>query len=168
MFQVIEPKDHDDHKPLTHLFLESIHNNQELKKAFSQTKQATYILMQHEAKGIYGGAILLKNKISSLHTLLSKHILSSLKGEVWTCNAYLHLDNEKLFPDFEAFCALFYRDLYMRMREFGEHKGIKYLYVKLIPGEYFCTEVLGSWLYVFELKPQESNDGLFHGVLSLK
>lgn len=168
MFMVIEPQHHHRHKALIDLFLNKIQDNQELNKAFSTIKKSTFVLMQNEKNGIYGGAILLRNKISSLHSLLSKHVLSAVKGPVWTCNAYLHLDNEKLFPDFEAFCIFFYRELYCRLKEFGAQEDVSYLYVKLIPGEYFCTEVLGSWQYVFEIKPQESKDGLFHGVLSLK
>ena len=168
MFTVIEPKRHHHHKPLINLFLDPIKNNRELNKAFSKVKQSTFIVMQDEDKGIYGGGILLKNKISSLHRLLSKLVLSSVTGEVWTCSAYLHLDNENLFLDFEDFCTSFYKNLYKEIKQFGAKEVVNYLYVKLIPGEYFCTEVLGSWPYVFEIKPHESNDGLFHGVLSLK
>jgi hypothetical protein len=168
MFTVIKPKHHHTHTSLIHLFLAPIKKNSELNTAFSNVSKSTFILMQDNDKGIYGGAILLKNKISSLHRLLSKHVLSSATGDVWTCSAYLHLDNEKLFQDFEDFCIFFYRELYKKLKEFGEKEGVNYIYVKLNPGEYFCTEVLGSWSYVFEIKPHESRDGLFHGVLSLK
>ena len=33
--------------------------------------------------------------------------------------------------------------------------------------EYLCTEAIGFWPYVIEVRPQDSFDGLFHGVLFL-
>ena len=46
-------------------------------------------------------------------------------------------------------------------------KKIDFLYMVREPGEYFCTEAIGFWPYVFEVRPCESLDGLFHGILSL-
>ncbi len=168
MFHVIEPKDYSVYKTEVEQFLTHLQTNKELRNSFSSPKESTFILMNDHERNIHGGAILLKNKISTLHSLLSKHMLSSLSGEVWTACTCLYIDKENLFADFESFCIEFYEELYEKLKSFGKQNQVNYVYVKLMPADYFSTEILGNWPYVFELSPKDSRDGLFHGVVSLK
>lgn len=67
----------------------------------------------------------------------------------------------------DHFCQIFYRNLYNTLTEFGKREGTGFLCVSVDSCEYLCTEGLNFWPYIFELKPQHSPDGLFHGVLAL-
>ncbi|MBY0293035.1 MAG: hypothetical protein K2W92_07105 [Alphaproteobacteria bacterium] len=81
---------------------------------------------------------------------------------------FLREEHNCFSQHFEFFFETFYRNLYKKLVEFGTKEKTDFLYMMLEPGEYLCTEVMGCWPYVFEVKPHESTSGLFHGVLSFK
>lgn len=79
--------------------------------------------------------------------------------------SYEYLDS--LTPESEYHLQSFYRELYEGFVEFGRIKGIGFLIMKLSPKVYNSTKIYGLWPYVVELKPDNSLDGLFHGILPL-
>ena len=169
MFIIVEPKDYHLHKELLDTSLELIKGNPILRWSFQKHLDATFIVSADEEKGIYGDAILLKQKVTSLHKEIQKNILNlGLKNEeVWTCTIFLQKENNCFSKHFEFFFETFYRNLYKKLVEFGTKKNIGFLYMILESGEYLCTEALGCWPYVSQVKFHESLNGLFHGVLSL-
>lgn len=168
MFDVILPKNHPYQNPLKDSFLEIIKKNQTLNYVFRDQKNATFILTQDPLNGFYGGALLLKQKLSFLHKDIRKSLFSqsSQKQEIWTGNVSLYMTHD-LPAHFESLCKSFYQNLYAQLVEFGIKEKISFLCVTLEPGEYLCTEAIGLWPYVVEVRPQDSSDGLFHGILSL-
>ena len=64
-------------------------------------------------------------------------------------------------------CQKFYQDLLEKFMEFGQKTKADFLYLTLCPFEYERTKNKGFWTYVLEIKPEESPDGLFHGILPL-
>ncbi len=168
MFNIIEPKDRYLYKTVADLFSGLIKERAMLDYSFQDHTSATFIAIKGQSNGIFGGAILLKQRVGTLHQKVGKHLstLEPKNGEVWTCSIFLHGENYSLSQN-ESFCKLFYQNLYQQLVEFGMKKKIGFLCLMLEPGEYLCTEVIGSWPYAFEIKPHESRDGLFHGILSL-
>lgn len=167
MFKTISPLNHSPHKDLISSFLQSIIETPNLGQSFNEHQDATFFVTHGETCISYGGALLLKKKVSSFQRTFStqKTSLSLKTDEVWACTVRLHIDNSMI--DFESFGKIFYHNLYEKLVEFGATVGADFLYMVLDPGEYLCTEAIGFWPYVAEVRPQESMDGLFHGILSL-
>ncbi len=146
-------------------FLEKIKCHSSLSPFPRNISQAKSIYTEDIASLNFGGAILLKQKISSVHRELRK-TWGSLCNETdtWLCTAGLSVGDS---INTEQVCKDFYVSLYEMLCHFGKEENINYLYVILNPGEYLSTEAMGFWPYVAEIRPHESYDGLFHGILSL-
>lgn len=169
MFEFLESSSSIVSKGCVDSYIEVMKKKESLFELFNNTYERKFILMNDDSKGIFGGAMLQKKSLNSVTSAIRNKLPSSItcNKEAWVGTVYLHLDNENLFPDFDSFCKLFYVELYQKLVEFGVNEGIDYMSVSLLPGEYLCTEILGFWPYVLELRPHESGDGLFHGILSL-
>ncbi len=167
MFTTVLPKSHDLHRDSITLFEKMFDNNPNLKTPFQNKEKATYLIEDNTREEYVGGAILVKTKMSSLHRKMGYRdmTLTCHKEEVWTCSISLQIQNAAF--DFEAMGKAFYQRLYRELVSFGAKNDVSFLYLILDPGEYLCTEALGFWPYVVENRPQESIDGLFHGLLSL-
>ncbi|OJW49205.1 MAG: hypothetical protein BGO67_04410 [Alphaproteobacteria bacterium 41-28] len=168
MFVIIEPKDHHSYKTIVDLFSEFIKEGVMLHYSFQDHTRATFISLKDQSNGTFGGAILLKQRVGTLHQKVGRHLssLAPKNGEVWTCSLFLQGENHSLSQS-EAFCQLFYQNLYQQLVTFGRKEKLDFLCMILEQGEYLYTEIIGSWPYVFEVHPDESRDGLFHGILSL-
>ena len=169
MFKLIEPNDQSSNEALIAPFLETLQNDHALSFLSQHYENATFMLTMDEVKGVHGGALLIKKKLSALHPSLKKSMSSfaSEDGQVWVCTVSLSINTEILTYNFETFCNVFYRELYKTLHTFGQKEKINFLCVTLGPGEYLCTEVIGLWPYVMEISPRDSLDSLFHGILSL-
>ncbi|MDI9640448.1 hypothetical protein QM565_32635 [Geitlerinema splendidum] len=167
MFTIVLPKSHDLHRDSITLLEKLFDNNPNLNTPFQDKEQAIYLIEDNVLEGYVGGALLVKSKMSSLHRKMGYRdmALSCHKEEVWTCSISLQIQNAAF--DFEAMGKIFYQRLYKELVNFGTENNVSFLYLILDPGEYLCTEALGFWPYVVENRPQESIDGLFHGLLSL-
>lgn len=167
MFTTVLPQSHDLHRDSITLFEKLFDNNPNLNTPFQDKEKATYLIENNVLEGYVGGALLIKSKMSSLHRKMGYRdmALSCHKEEVWTCSISLQIQNATF--DFEALGKIFYQRLYKELVKFGTANDVSFLYLILDPGEYLCTEALGFWPYVVENRPQESMDGLFHGLLSL-
>ncbi len=171
MFKTIEPKHHCFYKPLIEHFIKSCPS---LGFEFSNPLQnrTTFILKEDQKRGVYGGAMLFKRKLSDFPKELVKPLSNfiSLKEPIWEAVVSISFeDDSPLYTsrEVEQFCQTFYRSLYETLVKFGKKERTGFLYVSLDSGEYHCVEGLTLWPYVFELKPQDSSDGLFHGILPL-
>ncbi len=125
---------------------------------------------------IYGGALLYQRNVSDL-PLAFQHFVFVSSQETLTespliwgsttsffMSPYSHspLRNNELDG-----CQKFYQDLLEKFMEFGQKTKADFLYLTLCPFEYERTKNKGFWTYVLEIKPEESPDGLFHGILPL-
>ncbi|HBW25146.1 MAG: hypothetical protein A2W46_00505 [Alphaproteobacteria bacterium RIFCSPHIGHO2_12_42_13] len=169
MFISIEPTEYYYHKDILEPFLGYIKENPSLRWSFENHKNAIFIVSLDEARSIYGGAMLLKEKFSSLPREVQKNMknLGLINKNVWTCTTLLYKKNN-YSDQCEFFFETFYRDLYRKLVEFGVKEKTGFLYMMLEPGEYFCTEVLGCWPYINKIKLHDSLKDLSHGVLSLR
>ncbi|MBY0292588.1 MAG: hypothetical protein K2W92_04795 [Alphaproteobacteria bacterium] len=169
MFRLIAPKKCHEQESRIGSFFNRVKNPHIPEFFLKNHTNATFILTQNECKGIYGGAVLLKQSFSSLHKSIQKSLVSftSATSEMWTCTIFLHLEDDHLSVNFESLCKSFYQNLYKTLADFGLKENIGFLCLTLLPGEYLCTEAIGFWPYVVEVRPQDSLDGLFHGIVSL-
>jgi len=166
MFTVVSPKNHALHQGSIHLFQKALENNQNLIPFFQNADEPIYLLESHKDEGYVGGALLMK-LFPFLRTLGNQKITFPTQAtEIWVSTIGLYIQNPTF--DFEAKGKTFYKHLYQELLDFGATHKINFLYLLLDPGEYLCTEALGFWPYVIEIRPQDSLDGLFHGLLSLK
>jgi len=133
----------------------------------------TFIVAKKDNKTIFGGACLLKKKLVDIQEDLGELVaaLTVHKNAVWECSTIYfetfstHLPSHS--PEEETFSKHFYRGLYEELVTFGSQKRVSFIIMKLPPDIYVATKKFGLWPYVVELKPQNSPDGLFHGILPL-
>lgn len=146
-------------------FLKKIKSHSSFHPLPRNISQAKFIFTQESPASNFGGAVLLKQAIPSLHRDLRKTWGALCKeNETWVCTAGLSVVEGM---DTENVCKEFYASLYEKLCLFGQEMHVSYLYVILNPGEYLSTEAMGFWPYVAEIRPCNSYDGLFHGILSL-
>lgn len=172
MLTLIEPKDHCFSKSRIDIFTELMKKYYHIDLSISVQNNSTFIIAEDQESGVYGGAQLHEKRVRSLPDKIRERIECFLPQDemVWNCTVFLHLENEDTLSsidDFEPFCWTFYRKLYDKLVEFGAKMGTGFLCMTLDPGEYLCTEDMGLWPYVLEVKTQESSDRLYHGILSL-
>ncbi len=168
MFHVYEPDDYY----LCEYFINSFVTDlpEELLLSLSDLQQATFILLSEKAMPTKGGALLIKKKIGSLHSTLSKALQSHfpLLQDVWTGSVCLQLPSHMRGRDFEFMCKAFYRMIYEDLIAFGIKERTPFICLTMTPTEHLSTEIMGFWPYVLGVKADESSDGLFHGILALK
>lgn len=172
MFKIIEPKYHCFCMPTINHFIELINPRDPLWLSKREQNRATFILCDDSKHGVCGGAILLKKKLDDLPYALFTTMVDfiSSKESIWESSVFLSFDqNSPLNTTNESnhYCQIFYRNLYNVLAEFGRKEGTGFLCISLDFGEYLYMEGMISWPYIFELKPQNSPDGCFHGILSL-
>ena len=172
MFTVIHPKYHCFCISSINHFMELIKSRTSLGLSKHDQNRATFILCDDHKNGVSGGAILLKNRLNDFPQELTNTLSDfvSSKDSIWKCRVFLTFEKESPLcatNEQDHFCQIFYRNLYNNLAEFGKREGTGFLCVSLDSGEYLCTEGLTFWPYIFELKPQNSSDGCFYGVLAL-
>lgn len=169
MFSIIEPKDYLFNKSLVDPLLEVIKCHSSLSSNFENHKDATFLVVKDEPRGIYAGALLIKKSLASLYKTVGKNIhkLAFHNENVWTCTLSIQMAENEASPRYEYFCKNFYRNLYEKLLEFGIKEKVDFLWVTLEPVEHLSTELIGSWAYDAKVSPKHSLDGLFHGILPL-
>lgn len=172
MFTVIHPKYHCFYaSPISH-FMECIKSRAYSRLSKRDCNRTTFILLEDEKNGVCGGALLLKKGLREfpheIANTLSEFI--SPKECIWQCMAFLSFKKDSPLcatNEGDHFCQIFYRNLYHALVEFGKKEGTGFICISLDPQEFLCTDGLTFWPYIFELKPQNSSDGHFHGILPL-
>jgi hypothetical protein len=168
MFHVYEPNEHYLCRDLINPFLKDLPEGVLLFP--SDLPQATFILLPEEVKPIKGGALLVKRKMGFLHPTLKAKLEARfpLMQDVWTGTICLQLPDDITGRDFDSICKIFYRMIYEDLVAFGIKERTSFVCLTLTSIEQLSTEVMGFWPYVLGVRADESSDGLFHGILSLK
>lgn len=170
MFDLISPSEHDSSKERISAFLKHLKSyNLDLYRSIQLKSDVTYILAIENTDRIQGGALLFQQKVSSLHPQIRKKLKDnvSLNQTVWSGTLYLHFGDEIEGHTFESLCKVFYQNLYESLIAFGVEKQTSFLCLTLDSCEHLSTEFIGLWPYKVQIRHRESQDGLFHGVLSL-
>lgn len=172
MLKVIEPQYHVSFSPQVELFLDLIEKSQDLPLTIDELYTATFILAENEDFGLYGGAILWRRPVEDLYSQIRDIVSTFLphKNKVLCGTLSLGLDSGNPFytgPIPSAF-QTFHTELLQCCVNLGVRKKIHFLCLTLSPMEYYASKKKGHWPYLFEVNPQHSLDGLFHGILPLK
>ncbi len=165
MLKLIEPKDHYNYRSRINLFLGLLEFYQNTTLHLEEQSQCSFILDEEEDGHISGGAILYKKSISDLDKNIEKLVTAfPLNTDyVWASTLVFCHPSQVMQVYFQEF----YENLLEAFREFAYQEDINFLCLTLNPLEYLRTKNKGCWSYIMEVKPQESIDGLFHGILPL-
>lgn len=171
MLKIIEPTQQCYYKARIDLLMGLMRLYQDIPLSYEEQTRATFIVGEDEECGIYGGSILHKKNVTDLQSQL-KGVVSTLTPqmeEVWVGTLSFFIEDKKEpFNVHGGGChQKFYKNLLEKFMEFGNKEGIGYLCLTLNPFEHLRTKNRGFWPYILEVKPQDSLDGLFHGILPL-
>lgn len=181
MLKIIEPEFHENHGHTIDslLGLLKIYHNFSLSPEAQD--QATFIIAEDKTRGIYGGAVLYPQKISSSLELAAndtdEETLGKMfsafqpKGQVyWTAKICLCMGGKEHSSAFDNLdlCLSFYKNLYKALTEFGIAKDIEYLSFTLYVPETIMVLPYEEWPYLLEVRLTEDKDEFLHGILSLK
>ncbi len=141
-------------------------------KFFPDNQDDVMFILGEEKKILRGGACLVKKRLKNIQEEVREFVAPlPLHSYVWECSTICletsYKDSVPETPELDYFFQGFYRGLYREFVEFGRMKGVGFLIMKLASEVYNSTKEWGLWPYVVELKPGNSPDGLFHGVLPL-
>ncbi len=130
---------------------------------------SAFIIAKRKEGNVIGGACLFKKGLKNIQEDLSDLVTTlPLQGHVWECpDIYLEPSYSSKKKESDNFSQIFYRGLYETFVEFGKIKKVGFLIIKLDAKIYVSTKEFGLWPYVVELKPKNSPDGLFYGILPL-
>lgn len=198
MFTVIEPnalsndesESHAYHKSDIKALLSLLKSYQRFELPFDAWNKVHFLIADNRENGVYGGAVLYCQSITCRDFLiaftsnpkdknLAKNPLNAIEDifslfppereTIWAARFCLRV-NDKTFPltsEVFEYHENFYEELLRYFCAFGEKEGIDYLALTLQARDYTNTRTYG-WPYVFETKPRDSIDRLFHGFLALQ
>jgi hypothetical protein len=181
MLKIINPNLHEDHGRRINSLLDllKIYHNFYLSPEIQE--KATFIIAEDETRGVYGGAVLYPQKISSSLELAAsdtdEETLGKMfsafqpKGRVyWIARICLCIGGEKGSSVFDRLdlCLSFYKNLYKALTDFGIAEDIEYLSFTLYVSNTIMVLPYEEWPYLLEVKLTEDTDGFLHGILSLK
>lgn len=167
-FDIIEPKE-DSHESKYIKKIEHLMNP--LKEDPSELKNYIFVeeLLEGRENEFIGGALLLKKELYKVQEDVRELVGTlPLQGFVWECSFSCFSkirDQETRISTISL--QEFYHGLYNKLVEFGKRKGIGFVIMKLSSETYLSSKEWGKWPYVVELKPENSPDKLFHGILPL-
>jgi len=169
MFLEIPPSQHVQHEIFLNPIVEWFKNKPLLQDIFKTLKKGTFLVFCENENKPLGGAFLLRQSFTSVYPRVQADIrkILSPNSVFWTGTVFLCEEDNGFSKQYEFMCEIFYRNLYQKLVEFGQRELIQYLYMILEPGEYLCTEVIGAWPYVRQMKLDDSFKGLSHHILSL-
>lgn len=172
-FEIIEPKNEKEGEKLLNLILNKLRPSEKKTTIFYNYTSLAFMIAENKQKRLLGGACLFKKNLPNIQADIRTLIESPSHSAqpLWECSdIYIEkiIDTtSQSTPKNEGFSSLFYEKLYDKLVEFGRQKEINFLVMKLSREAYFSSKQVGMWPYVIELKPKNSYDGLFHGVLPL-
>jgi hypothetical protein len=171
MLKIIEPKHQCYYKGRVDLLMGLMRLYQDIPLTTEEQTRATFIVGEDDTSGIYGGAILHQKSVNELQTQL-KGIVSTLSPQmedVWVGTLAFLVEDNKMSSNAGNFTPpqKFYKSLLEKFMEFGNAEDVRFLCLTLNPFEHLRTKNRGFWPYILEVKPQDSLDGLFHGILPL-
>lgn len=171
-FEIIELQEGNNESNLIARMQENVKNDQSKHGASEEPKNTIFIIADEKRKELVGSACLFKKELSMIQEDVRELVMTlPLHNRVWECsNVYIETAYKNLEPenkDSTGFSQNFYRGFYEGLVEFGKQKKANFVIMKLSSDVYNATKKYGSWPYVVELKPENSPDGLFHGILPL-
>ncbi|MBP9692758.1 MAG: hypothetical protein KBD90_05475 [Alphaproteobacteria bacterium] len=171
MLNIIEPKDHKTNQKRIDSFLDLLKVYQSFSIPTEELENATFAIASDNEYGVYGGALLLKKSVWDLELGIRQMILTARPDmdEVWTGIVGYYKEHEGAFSGKQALEVYldFYCNLLDVFNDFGDEKQINFLFLTLSKFEYLKTTNHELWEYVYTVLPEESSDGLFHGILTL-
>ncbi|MBX9785861.1 MAG: hypothetical protein K2Y08_00840 [Alphaproteobacteria bacterium] len=172
-FDIIEPKE-GNHKSK---YIKKIEHHMIFLKEdsidVSELKNVNYILVEELLEGreaeFIGSVLLLKKELYKIQEDVRELVGAlPLQGFVWECSfSYFSKNRDQETKTSVISAQEFYWGLYNKLVEFGKRKEIGFIIMKLLPETYLSSKEWGEWPYVVELKPENSPDKLFHGILPL-
>ncbi|MBP9692994.1 MAG: hypothetical protein KBD90_06700 [Alphaproteobacteria bacterium] len=194
MFTIIEsnasssyqPKSHEHHKSEIKTLLQLLKSYQRFELPEEERPKASFLIADNRKNGIYGGALLYPQSITStdfLSTFTSStkqdNLLYSIENifslfgteveNIWAARVCLRV-SDKTFPltsELFEYHESFYEELFKYFCTFGKREGVEHLALTLQARDHNNTKTYG-WPYVFEITSKESIDRLFHGFLALQ
>lgn len=171
MLNIIEPKDHLANQKRIDSFLSLLKVYQDFSIPLEELENATFIIASDNEYGVYGGALLLKKSVWNLELCIRQTILTYQPDadEVWTGIIGYYKEHEGPLSGKQALKGYldFYCDLLKFFNHFGNEKQISSLLLTLTQVEYLKSKNHKLWKYAYKVLPEESTDGLFHGILLL-
>lgn len=196
MLKIIESKNQHYYQSRIDLLMGMMRYFQELPLILEEQEMATFILTEREedlldlsshnenyfgnaplnkgSREIFGGAILYQRSARDLPPAVQQLMLTfnqeaTLEEDIWggSTSFFSHPQKNSLSGEELDECRMFYENLLKKFIEFGQQKKVNFLCLALNPLEYEHTKNKDFWPYVLEIKPEDSPDGLFYGVLSL-
>ncbi|OJW55222.1 MAG: hypothetical protein BGO67_00505 [Alphaproteobacteria bacterium 41-28] len=186
MLKVIEPHAHDFHRATLDSFLGLLKIYQNFFLSPEEKDRATYIIANDDKRGVYGGAVLYFQPISSSFDLVASDTQEDVLGkmfstfqprgeEYWRARICFCVGQSASPSTLEAvkLCQNFYRNLYKAFAKFGEKKKVEYLTFTLRTADTRIENNLSiitykNWPCLLEVRPTENSDAFFHGILSLR
>jgi hypothetical protein len=169
-FKRIEANHYPFNHYRVHSLLQLLKKAQRLELSLQEQKLATFFVADNSEREVYGGAVLLKKRIRNYHKNRSSKF--SFQGErLFSASFVLHLANKDPFymsGKRITFCRHFYEELYRTFFVLGQKQSAPYMWVTLDPEEALCLETLSNFPFMLRMKPKDTIDGLFHGLLALK
>ncbi len=172
-FEIIESTTRIFRNNLIKAMIEHMKFSQGIEISWKNRVAPVFIVAENRTMKVSGGACLLKKNMFEINEDV-REILPArplYSNAVWECSSvYLNsalgspLPNT---PETEVFFQSFYQGLYEALLEFGEKKDVSYLIMQLSADTYVSIKKFSSWPYIAEFSPQNSCDGLFHGILPL-
>jgi len=168
-FEIIESSQYK----FTKLIMEKMDFFQKLNISLENRANTILIIAKTQNRKILGGARLLKKNLENIQEDVRELVtaLTSHKGYVWECSrVYLELSSVHRIPnrsEKKLILENFYQGLYEELVAFGAREKVSFVITRFLPEVYLSTKEFGLWPYVVELRPQNSPDGLFHGILPL-
>lgn len=171
MLNIIEPKNHQAYQTRIDSFLSLLKIYQNFSPSPEELQDGTFIIASDNEYGVYGGALLLEKSVWDLEHGIRQIVLTFQPdtNNLWTGLIGFYREHERSFSTAKILEGYldFYHDLLEAFNDFGNKKEINFLCLTLNPIEHLKLKNHGFWEYVGKVLPQESSDGLFHGILSL-
>jgi hypothetical protein len=171
-FAVIESPQYFLRNKLKKLMAEKMQFFQGGATSLSDRLAPTFIIAYGEGKKILGGACLVKKNLIDIQDEVKELLTPPTfrQDYVWECST-IYVDVSRTYPRSshrpEELLRSFYQGLYAECVAFGRRQDTNFIIMKLLDEGYIATKELGLWPYVVEIKPKNSSDGLFHGILPL-
>ncbi len=181
MFKIIQPRKHHYERATIGALSDLLKIYHDFSLFPQEEKKATFMVTQDEKRGIYGGALLKSEKVSSTldfepndtdETLLKK-MFSAFQPkakEYWRARVCLCIGEEPNMSihELKELYENFYQALYREFIKFGEKKNIEYLTFTLKTSVHLHGLVYKNWPYLLRVTVSDPSDKFLHGILSLK
>ena len=163
------------HEPRIRALLAFLKKAQGLKLPQAEKKKAFFLINTTRKYPALNGIVLFERNLVPPEKFRENLRLTPTSPSqemcLWHCafvSPFSHKDLKDMSRPTSIACLLFYEALYEKLVAIGQTYNIPYLWVVLSPQEALCLNALGAFPFLFKVNPQESADGLFHGLFALR